>query len=355
MGSQVKILQTDIQAYVKNIAKSGLTIYDKIEIGHPDLWIPSLTLEILLNEGLKGLNLANLPLRTRSKVVKEAVCRVLGYPVPISFKKTKPRFPGQQFDTYIQKSNNLQIWNEEISSFRRYAVIRVSAQQLIECVRVIPGEILALFDRTGTLTQKYQARLIASEQALELVTPEDTSNLTRFLQTDRFPNFFKNSPLDNPIPERLMSIKEVFQRLKRLVGQSFINLGADQERNRGGQLHHLVCKELGYENYADDGRFPDIRDQLLEVKLQMSPTIDLGLILPSSEGALDMPAILGSQIRHCDVRFAIFAAESDGQVIKLSRLYLSTGEKFFTRFPQFQGKVINKKLQIPLPASFFDQ
>jgi hypothetical protein len=33
---------------------------------------------------------------------------------------------------------------------------------------------------------------------------------------------------------------------------------------------------------------------------------------------------------------------------------LTTGESFFTRFTQFQGKVLNKKLQIPLPRDFFD-
>ena len=39
---------------------------------------------------------------------------------------------------------------------------------------------------------------------------------------------------------------------------------------------------LGYSRYEDKGQFPDIRHQLLEVKLQTSPTIDLGLVLPSS-------------------------------------------------------------------------
>ena len=41
-------------------------------------------------------------------------------------------------------------------------------------------------------------------------------------------------------------------------------------------------------------------------------------------------------------------------MVTLTHLFLSTGEKFFTRFPQFQGKVLNKKLQIPLPLNFFD-
>ena len=114
------------KSYVESLRKSGLTIYDPIEIGDRDLWIPTPILEALLDAELRGISLIGLPLRTRSKVVKEHVCRALGYPVPSSFKKSKPRFPGQLFDTYVQKANNLQVWNEELSPARRYVLIRVS-------------------------------------------------------------------------------------------------------------------------------------------------------------------------------------------------------------------------------------
>ena len=152
------------ETYVAAIKASGLSIYDEIPIGHPTLWIPTPQLEQLLQEGLQGISLAGLPLRTRSKVVKESVCRVLGYPIPKSFKKTQPRFPGQFFDTYTQKSNNLQIWNEELSPSRRYVIIRVSDADEITRVKVVTGDTLAILDTTGTLTQKYQARCIVGEQ-----------------------------------------------------------------------------------------------------------------------------------------------------------------------------------------------
>ena len=51
------------------------------------------------------------------------------------------------------------------------------------------------------------------------------------------------------------------------------------------KLHSLACSALGYSNYKDDGKFPDIKHQLIEVKLQTSPTIDLGLFLPTNEEA----------------------------------------------------------------------
>jgi len=118
-------------------------------------------------------------------------------------------------------------------------------------------------------------------------------------------------------------------------------------------MHQLVCKALGYATYQDDGQFPDVRHQVLEVKLQTSPTIDLGLARPDSTEALDVPQIQGRQLRHCDVRYAIFCGRPDGSRIRLTHLFVTTGEAFFTRFPQFRGKVLNKKLQIPLPDNLF--
>ena len=341
------------ERYVEAIRRSGLSIYEPVEIGDPELWIPTPELEKLLNGAMKGISLAGLPLRTRSKVVKEQVCQALGYPVPSSFKKTKPRFPGQCFDTYAQKSNNLQVWNEELSPSRRYVVIRVGEDDLITMVKVVTGRMLAILDTTGTLTQKYQARMIPTEAMGELIADKDTELLRPFVGTGV--DLSVVSPVDYPRAGNLLSIRDLFERLQSLVGESFPDIGYDQERNRGATLHRLVCQQLGYSDYRDDGQFPDVRDQLMEVKLQTSQTIDLGLVCPDSVEALDVPKIAGQQIRHCDVRYAVFYAVTNGQNITLRNLLLSTGEKFFSRFQQFQGKVLNRKLQIPLPADFFDE
>lgn len=338
--------------YVKSIADSGLTIYDPIEIGDPELWVPTPELEAILDEKLRGISLAGLALRTRSKVVKESVCRALGYPVPSSFKKTQPRFVGQMFDTYAQKSNNLQVWNEELSPSRRYVILRVDEADKIARVKVVNGEELAQLDTTGTLTQKYQARLIPGTATEELISPIDTGALLP--HTLAGANLAQTiSPVDHPAHGLILPIAEVFERLRGAVGRSFPDAGWDQERNRGAALHRIVCELLGYADYRDDGRFPDVRNQLLEVKLQTSPTIDLGLVRPSSEEPLDVPQIAGTQVRHCDVRYALFYAQTDGAEVTLTRLYLTTGASFFSRFPQFGGKVLNKKLQIPLPSDFF--
>ncbi len=150
-----------------------------------------------------------------------------------------------------------------------------------------------------------------------------------------------------------MPIQSVFEHLRTLVGSSFANTGFHQERNRGAELHRLVCKALGYQSYADDGQFPDVCNQLLEVKLQTSPTIDLGLVEPASKEPLDLSGFPEGAVRHCDVRYALFGAEHIRDEVKLSRLVLVTGEMFFSRFPRCEGRVLNKKLQISLPQGFF--
>lgn len=339
-------------SYVAAIHTSGLTIYDLLPKDSP-LFIPTRALEAILDEGLRGFSTAGLPLRTRSKVVKSEVCKVLGYPVPNSFRKCKPyaRFPGQNFDTYVQASGNLQVWNEELSTRRRYVLISLAADGTIQTVKVVTGAALVKLDTTGTLTQKYQARFVPSVHESELVSAVDTPHVIPLLSTESLAPAAR--PTDDPSIGEVLPIRAVFERLSLLVGRIFADAGHDQERNRGAALHRLVCNSLGYQSYADDGQFPDVRHQLLEVKLQTAKTIDLGLVEPSSTEPVDLDSMPEGTIRHCDVRYAIFGAEKDGTNVIITSLVLTTGTAFFARFPRFEGRVLNKKLQIPLPRGFF--
>jgi hypothetical protein len=316
--------------FVENIRRSGLSIYDPIPIGDPNLWIPTPELEGLLNAGLKGLNV-NYPLRTRSKIIKTAICQVLGYPVPKVFKKTNPRFPGQMFDTYGQQKRNLQIWNEDVAPARRYVLINISEEAIVVGVRIVTGDTVALLD----------------------ITPNDTERLGPFVTTT--PTLPPSAnPTDYPEARHLLAIALICEKLAPLIGQSFEAVDNLSERLRGAGLHRRACYALGYKDYRDNGQFPDIRHQLLEVKLQTSPTIDLGLVRPDSTEVLDVPMIEGHQIRHCDVRYAIFYGHMIETNVRLTHLLVTTGWTFFTRFPQFQGKVLNSKIQIPLPSDFFN-
>jgi hypothetical protein len=346
-------MQTDYSLLIGasgTIAKSGKTIYDSLHEGADHL-LPSIELEAILKQGLLGLDL-NYPLRTRSKVLKTRICEILGYPVPASFKKTQPRFPAQDFDTYIQKSNNLQIWNQEIVPTRRYVIIRLDENSLVTGVRVVAGETLAELDTTGTLTGKYQAK------SREPVT---TSHLLS--QSDSYPVLQTIAKLPNrslALKERtgrvltidfskFLPVVDLYQRLLTLVGERLTDPGLDQERNRGAALHRAVCDALGLSDSCDTGACPDITEQLLEIKLQTAPTIDLGLISPDDTTPLDFLP----EVRHCDVRYAVFYGAVVGNQVRLDYVVLTLGADFFSFFQRFEGKVVNTKLQIPLPRSFF--
>ena len=172
--------------YPINIRNSGLSIYDPISPDDCDLYIPLYALERILSDAMIGLSLAGLPLRTRSKVVKTEICKALGYPIPRSFAKTQPRFsPDRILIHILQKSLNVQIWNEEIDFSRRYVFFEVNDNDQISAVRVITGETLVQYDRTGKLTSKYQATMqhyTTSRHFFQMIQPPCKIGLLNHLQ-----------------------------------------------------------------------------------------------------------------------------------------------------------------------------
>lgn len=331
------------KAKVRRIRASGLSIYDALA-NRPDLYFDMCELEAVLDTALRGLTL-DYPIRTRSKIVKTAVCTALGYPVPSSFKKTKPRFPGQNFDTFTQKADNLQIWNEEVSPSRRYVLIRVDADCRATHVRAVTGEVIAALDPTGTLTHKFQAKYIGPSIASTLVSARDGSRVVAEIEARRRGT---SAVADQPATA-LLPIRDLYRRLLTLVGQRFRNPGLTQERHRAAALHQMVQIALGDIAHHDSGQFPDVPHQLLELKLQTAPTVDLGLVSPDSTE----PLAISPSLRQCDVRYGVFYASLDAGDVVLNHLVLVTGDEFFKVFRRFEGNVKNSKLQIPLPRGFF--
>lgn len=334
----------DIIERIKNQKRS---IYEPID---DSLFLPTDQLQMILTHALIGLQLGKYALRTRSKVVKTEICKALGYSIPKSFKKTHPRFPSQNFDTYVQKSLNVQIWNEGIDPLRRYVFIRTDENSTVTAVKIINGDQLSKFDNTGALTQKFQATMRHFGRS-RLFANTDTNNLQEWISSD-IPNLSNTLPTESPSRGALLPISEIYSRLSPLVGTSIKFLGALQERNRGSELHAQICKQLGYATYSDNGEYPDIVHQLVEVKLQTSPTIDLGMHSP--EDGVTVIRTSEKSFKSEDIRYVIF----DGSVMKnsvvLNALYVVNGVNFTKHFPLFNGMIQNRKLQIPLPKSFFD-
>lgn len=327
------------------IRDSDLTIYDAVP---PDLRLSADEMEMALTDALSGIRY-NQPIRTRSKLVKSSVCKALGYPIPTSFKRTQPRFLGQNADVYVQKSNNLQLWNEEVAPDRRYVIVALDRDDVVCKVVVVSGDELAKLDTTGTLTGKYQARITELGPPAELVSETDTEVLQPLLAISS-PAQFGASPTDAPEAGNLLPISVLHARLSLIVGRSFPDPGSDQERNRGEALHRLVCESLGYRTFGDTGTFPDVRHQLLEIKLQTAPTIDLGVALPNETTPLDVPPLAGMVVTHRDTRYCVVYADRADRDVVLTHVMLVTGQDFFGRFPQMEGRGLNKKLQLRLPS-----
>lgn len=332
------------------IAAWGSDIYEPLG-AHPHLVYSQPELEALLREELAGEVFAG-PIKTRSKDAKQAVARALGYPVPTSFRRVRPRFPGQDLDVYVQQHDNLQIWNEELSPTRRYVLIRVDDAGTMVSVRVVEGSLLAAFDTTGTLTSKYQANRRPGSAGSALVSRLDTPGfIAELAPVDALPEevLRRQLPGDPPVRGSVLTIRALYNRLLSLVGSSLEY--STSERLRGARLHQLVCEMLGLASYADTGRFPDVVSQALEVKLQTSPTIDLGLVTPDS----GEPAVtLSPRLVHSDARYLIAYAARVDERLRIDHIVVSTGADFFTEFQRFRGLVQNRKLQLRLPRGFFD-
>lgn len=333
-----------------NIEKSQKTIYEKLTPKDKDLWLGDQELEYLLRSSLLGNSYEGQANRTRSKSINQDICRAMGYPVPKSFKKTHPRFVCQNFDKYAQQSNNLQIWNEEITPTRRYCLIILNDKNIVINVLILSGSTLQEFDSTGTLTTKYQANLINDYNESTLLSSQDTENIQNVF--GEFNTLATHDPAAFPTTNSIMSIEELFNHLRLLEGKSFKITG--KERTDGDILQGIVYKQLGYTQYNENGQLPDLMNQLLEIKRQTSRTIDLGLFKPDDQEELNIPAINGYVPKVEDLRYAIFYCSVDDTQMTIDKVFLVTGKDFFKYFHLFSGNKQNKKIQLHLKKEYWN-
>lgn len=350
-GSGQTLLESAL--LVRNeVLLGGPSVYEGAVYAGSDFFYTPAQLEVVLRDSLIGCeHLAGMPVRTRSKEAKTLVCEALGYVAPTSFTKTQPRLPHPNIDVYAQQSNNLQIWNQEVDSARRYIILVLDDVQMVTDVMVIAGADLAQFDTTGTLTSKFQASRRDETVGSQLVSATDTSAFISALAPSTGPLDLRSvSPVAQPSRGKVLNVEAIYNTLLPLVGERFRDPGATQERNRGTVVHRRACELLGLGKFADNGQFPDVLCQGLEVKLQLARTVDLGLELPNAATPV---ASLNGVLAVRDTRYAIFYGDREGDEFVLTTLVVSTGADFFNEFRQFGGKVSNSKLQLRLPSDWF--
>lgn len=282
-------------------------------------------------------------------------------------QKGVPAFLREYIDTYIVttgKSYNLQVWNRNpnsdsvqidlkngevlLASDVRFVFGKISADHCIESIVILtPDYIEKRFGRFGKPTVKQQL-IISNKKRKEIIRNGDMviadSNLPQELLAGG------NEPINASVsikdePQKVLPIERIHERVSdKLVGEKLdISLSTKQ---RGQQLERMVAYHLGYSGIQDslEGGYPDIRNQMLEVKVQDSPTIDLGKYSPQFEEQIS------DRFTTRTIRYLIALTNAaDGAI---DGLIMCPGEELGKNFTYVAEKSF--KCQRNIPMNFFE-
>jgi hypothetical protein len=285
--------------------------------------------------------------------------------------KGVPKITREFIDTYIITSDtsyNLQVWNripasesllikyESGESLKctdvRFVLVRIQKNIITSIAILTPEYIEERFGKFGKPTIKQQllisrkVRKMIYESTDKILSFPDSKKLSYFIRNDYSPP--TSGMVSEPDVKNLFSIS----LLQKIVAEKLIGfkLDAAATKNRGQALEKKVLELLGYEIKETDllyGAFPDIRNQLLEVKVQESPTVDLGRFSPEKEEIV----IEGSDLTTNDVRYLIALTNPVTEIIE--GIILTPGEKLGELFSYVSGE--SYKCQRSIPTSFFDE
>lgn len=285
--------------------------------------------------------------------------------------KGVPKILLEYVDTYIVTSGssyNLQVWNrnpysesvqvqyqngETLQSGEvRFILVKVDPDEhVIRSVYVLtPEYIVERFGKFGKPTVKNQ--LIISSSARQSVLskeggilfyPDDESTGDE----ENINNLSGKSIHDKPSNDSLLPLSKIKHIITdKIIGQS---IAPAATKNRGQMLEEIVANALGYTVKEDDllaGGYPDIRNQALEVKIQDSPTVDLGKYSPEFEDSI--ADCNGFTTR--SMRYLIALTNPETNVVE--GVVLCPGSKLGLHFTYVPEE--SYKCQRSIPMSFFD-
>jgi len=287
--------------------------------------------------------------------------------------KGVPRILREYIDTYIVTtgdSYNLQVWNRnpasnsvqiEYSSEEkllakdvRFVFLRVNpdTQEIRSVLILTPKYIEAKFGKFGKPTIKHQ--MLITPRTRELIL-RNNPPIIFYPDTPRVAEIVSNKGIvvfgsihDEPIPRAIISLEVLKGRfVNEIVGAKLDDAAT---KNRGQALELLVSHLLGYapnEKELLAGGYPDIRNQALEVKVQDSPTVDLGMFSPEFEE--NVPAC--PEMTTLDIRYLIALTKKHTGAVE--GLILCPGSKLGEHFSYVSD--ISFKCQRSIPMRFFDQ
>lgn len=288
-------------------------------------------------------------------------------------QKGIPKIVREFIDTYIVtsgKSYNLQVWNRIPSS--QTLLIKYESGESLKCVDVrfiltkidvdngkissiiiaTPEYIVNKFGAFGKPTIKHQL-LISSKIRKEIYDSKDkimfykdSNKLSYLIRHDFEPP--KSNMVEEAKSNEILSI----ELIKTMVAQKLIGfkLAANSTKNRGQALERKVLELLGYPSSDSEllyGAFPDIPNQLLEVKVQDTQTVDLGKFSPENEEII----INDINITTFDIRYLIALTNPETEIIE--GIILSPGEKLGELFSYVSDQ--SYKCQRSIPMDIFEK
>lgn len=319
-----------------------------------------------------GSNVRKLIASTLEKSELPEVADKANFEVVPPKGKGIPKITREFIDTYIVTSGNsynLQVWNRVPASNSllikydsgeslkctdaRFVFVRIDLTKSIIASIIIltPKYIEQYFGNFGKPTIKHQL-LISSkirksifDRQDKVLSFPDSMKLSYSIIHDYLPP--SSNMVDEPNLKELYSIA----LLKKMVADKLIGkkLGAAATKNRGQALERMVLELLGYtvkENELLYGAFPDIRNQLLEVKVQDSLTVDLGKFSPEKEEFV----IEEKNITTFDIRYLIALTNPKTEIIE--GIILTPGERLGDIFSYVSSE--SYKCQRTIPMSFFE-
>jgi len=201
----------------------------------------------------------------------------------------------------------------------RFVFVRIDIQKNVVASIIIltPEYIEQKFGRFGKPTVKQQllisnkARKGILESEEKILSFPDSKKLSYYIRHDYLPP--NTGMVTEPDIKNLFSIALI----RKLVANELIGLRLDAAatKNRGQALEKKVLELLGYDVKEKDllyGAFPDIKNQLLEVKVQDTQTVDLGRFSPEREEIV----IESLNLTTFDVRYLIALTNPKTEIIE---------------------------------------
>ena len=292
------------------------------------------------------------------------------YSIVPSKKKGIPRLLACLCDSYIVttgNSYNLQVWNRfpntdniliKYNNGRdsikcndiRFIFVKIDPTRkvVLSVVITTPDYIVKRFGAFGVPTIKHQMIISNITRARIIRLPQhcyfkgDTTALS--LHTSEAITKPTNHISDPPTDGEIMSIEIIRDKVvNSLVGTRLV---ISDTKTKGQFLERVVANLLGF-SPKDTlvGGYPDIPNQLLEIKVQDSPTVDLGKYSPSDPVIINR--LMGITTR--DVRYLIALTDTTGLI---EGIILSAGAFLSDTFTFVSDT--NFKCQRSIPMSFFE-